>query len=66
MYENNNFLEYLKSCKENSDKLKDKQRKIQEFLKTIQIDKETGNYLVVKSEIEEDERERINIMDCQE
>ena len=48
MNENDKFLEYLESCKENPDKLKDKQRRSQEFLKTIQIDKETGEIIKTK------------------
>lgn len=48
MHQNNKFLEYLESCKENPDKLKDKQRKSQEFIKTIQIDKKTGEILKTK------------------
>lgn len=43
--QNKKFIEYLESCKENPDKLKDKQRKSQEFIKTVDIDKETGEII---------------------
>lgn len=59
--QNKRFIEYLESCKENPDKLKDKQRKSQEFIKTVDVDKETmGFYSIVTSEIEEDDKEIIN------
>ena len=41
-FQNQKFLEYLESCKENPDKLKDKQRKTQEFIDILDIDTETG------------------------
>lgn len=47
-HQNIKFLEYLESCKANPDKLKDKQRKSQEFIKTFQIDEETGEILKTK------------------
>ena len=37
--QNKKFIEYLESCKENPDKLKDKQRKSQEYVKVLDIDK---------------------------
>lgn len=43
--QNKRFIEYLESCKENPDKLKDKQRKSQEFIKTVDVDKETGEII---------------------
>lgn len=43
--QNKKFIEYLESCKEHPDKLKDKQRKSQEFIKTVDIDKETGEII---------------------
>lgn len=43
--QNEKFIEYLESCKENPDKLKDKQRKSQEFINVIDIDKETGEVI---------------------
>ena len=43
--QNKKFIEYLESCKENPDKLKDKQRKSQEFIKTVDVDKETGEII---------------------
>lgn len=45
MNQNKKFIEYLESCKENPDKLKDKQRKSQEFIKTVDVDKETGEII---------------------
>jgi transposase len=47
--QNEKFIEYLESCKENPDKLKDKQRKSQEFIKVLQIDKETGEVLKTRA-----------------
>ena len=41
MHENKKFIEYLESVAENPDKLKDKPRKIERFLKKTQLDKET-------------------------
>ena len=43
--QNKKFIEYLESCKENPDKLKDKQRKSQEFIKTVDVDPETGEII---------------------
>ncbi|MGM9877844.1 MAG: IS1634 family transposase [Bacilli bacterium] len=43
--QNKKFIEYLESCKENPDKLKDKQRKSQEFIKVLDIDKKTGEVI---------------------
>ena len=43
--QNKKFIEYLESCKENPDKLKDKQRKSQEYVKVLDIDKETGEII---------------------
>lgn len=43
--QNKKFIEYLESCKEHPDKLKDKQRKSQEFIKTVDIDKEIGEII---------------------
>ncbi|MDR2971355.1 MAG: IS1634 family transposase [Bacteroidales bacterium] len=47
--DNAKFIEYLESCKENPDKLKDKQRKSQEFIKVLQVDKKTGEVLKTKA-----------------
>lgn len=44
-HQNKKFIEYLESCKENPDKLKDKERKSQKFIKTVDIDKETGEII---------------------
>ena len=84
LHQNEKFIEYLESCKENPDKLKDKQRKSQEFIKVVQTDKKTGEviktkplvvlledkiqkykdtmgyYMIITSEIEEDDKEIIN------
>lgn len=43
--QNKKFIEYLESCKENPDKLKDKQRKTQEYIKVLDIDKKTGEVI---------------------
>ena len=43
--QNRKFIEYLESCKENPDKLKDKERKSQQFIKTVDVDKETGEVI---------------------
>lgn len=49
--DNQKFLDYLESCKEHPDKLKDKQRKSQEFIKKVQIDKKTGEIVNTKEVI---------------
>ena len=43
--QNKKFIEYLESCKENPDKLKDKERKSQEFIKTVDVDSKTGEVI---------------------
>ena len=48
VFQNKKFIEYLESCKEHPDKLKDKQRKSQEFIDVLDIDKTTGE--VIKTE----------------
>ncbi len=48
LHQNKKFIEYLESCKENPDKLKDKQRKSQEFIEVIDIDKKTGEVVKTK------------------
>lgn len=48
VHQNNKFIEYLESCKEHPDKLKDKQRKSQEFIEVIDIDKKTGEVIKTK------------------
>lgn len=45
VFQNQKFIEYLESCKENPDKLKDKQRKSQEFIDILDIDKQTGEVI---------------------
>jgi len=49
--DNQKFIDYLKSCKEHPDKLKDRQRKSQEFIKRVQVDKKTGEILNTKEVI---------------
>lgn len=48
VHQNKKFIEYLESCRESPDKLKDKQRKSQEFIKKMQIDPKTGEILKTK------------------
>ena len=48
LHQNKKFIEYLESCKEHPDKLKDKQRKSQEFIEVIDIDKKTGEVIKTK------------------
>ena len=43
--QNKKFIEYLETCKEHPDKLKDKERKSQQFIKTVDIDKKTGEVI---------------------
>ena len=45
LHQNQKFIEYLESCKEHPDKLKDKQRKSQEYIKVLDIDKKTGEVI---------------------
>ena len=45
VFQNKKFIEYLESCKEHPDKLKDKERKSQEFIKTVDVDPETGEII---------------------
>jgi transposase len=45
LHQSKKFIEYLESCKENPDKLKDKQRKSQEYIKVLDIDKKTGEVI---------------------
>ena len=46
--ENKKFIVYLESCVENPSKLKDRQRKSQEFIKVLQTDKKTGEIIKTK------------------
>jgi len=50
--DNQKFIEYLESCIDNPDKLKDKQRKSQEFIKVYQTDPKTGEILKTKPMVE--------------
>lgn len=47
-HQNKKIIEYLESCKEHPDKLKDKQRKSQEFIEVIDIDNKTGEVIKTK------------------
>jgi len=49
--ENAKFLEYLESVIACPDKLKDKPRKIEKFLKKMEVDKETGEIVDTKSHL---------------
>lgn len=51
-HDNEKFIEYLEACKENPDKLKDRQRKSREFVKILQADKETGEILKTKAVVQ--------------
>ena len=48
LHQNKKFIEYLEACKDNPDKLKDKQRKSQEFIEVLDIDKKTGEVIKTK------------------
>ena len=48
IHQNKKFIEYLEACKENPDKLKDKQKKSREFIEVIDIDKKTGEVIKTK------------------
>ena len=48
LHQNKKFIEYLEACKEHPDKLKDKQRKSQEFIEVIDVDKKTGEVIKTK------------------
>ena len=48
VFQNQKFIEYLEACREHPDKLKDKQKKSQEFIDVLDIDKKTGE--VIKTE----------------
>ncbi len=45
VHQNQKFIEYLEACKEHPDKLKDKEKKSQQYIKTVDIDKETGEVI---------------------
>ena len=51
MRENAKFIEYLESVIANPDKLKDKPRKIEKFLKKLEVDPETGEVLDSKTQL---------------
>ena len=50
--QNQKFIDYLESCKEHPDKLKDRQRKTAEFIKITQIDPKTGERVRTKAKVE--------------
>lgn len=43
--QNQKFIEYLESCREHPDKLKDKQKKSQEFIDVLDVNPETGEII---------------------
>ena len=45
LHQNKKFIEYLESCKKHPDKLKDRERKSQQFIKTVDVDKKTGEVI---------------------
>ena len=45
LHQNKKFIEYLESCKEHPDKLKDKERKSQQYIKTVDVDPDTGEVI---------------------
>jgi len=49
--ENAKFIEYLESVITNPDKLKDKPRKIEKFLKKMEVDQETGEVLDTRTQL---------------
>jgi transposase len=49
--ENARFIEYLEAVTANPDKLKDKPKKIERFLKRMQIDAETGEILDTRTQL---------------
>jgi len=49
--ENAKFIEYLESVIANPDKLKDKPRKIEKFLKKLEVDPETGEVLESRTQL---------------
>ena len=49
--ENAKFIEYLESVIANPDKLKDKPRKIEKFLKKLEVDPETGEVLATQTQL---------------
>ncbi len=51
MHENAGFIAYLESVIANPDKLKDKPRKIEKFLKRTEIEKETGEILKTETRL---------------
>ena len=48
VHQNKKFIEYLEAFKEHPDKLKDKQRKSQEFIEVMDIDPKTGEVIKTK------------------
>jgi len=49
--ENAKFIEYLESVISNPDKLRDKPRKVEKFLKKLEVDPETGEVLDTKTQL---------------
>lgn len=50
--QNQKFIEYLESCREHPDKLKDRQRKTADFIKITQLDPRTGERVRTRAKVE--------------
>lgn len=61
--ENAKFIEYLDSVIENPDKLKDKPKKIEKFLKKMEIDPKTGEILETKTHLSIDRKKIQDYLD---
>ena len=61
--ENASFIAYLESVIANPDKLKDKPRKIEKFLKKMEVDRETGEILDTKTRLTLDREKLQEYMD---
>ncbi|NSW92467.1 MAG: hypothetical protein HPY74_17720, partial [Firmicutes bacterium] len=48
---NRKFIEYLESVVKNPDKLKDKPKKIEKFLKKMEVDEDTGEIVNTKTHL---------------
>jgi transposase len=63
MKENAKFIEYLESVIENPGKLKEKPRKIEKFLKKVEITKETGEAVKTMTRLSIDEKKMQEYLD---
>lgn len=50
--QNQKFIEYLESCKDHPDKLKDRQRKTADFIRITQLDPKTGEKIRTRTKVE--------------